>query len=176
MDTPYSLALTSVRYFHFCSVTWLAHPVLWGTGRFLLGLRIGFYCVWGTFSEDIVIWLLKITKSYLFSCSNMNLFLIINKIGPSSPPPPAMCLFSLSFSFFGGEELCCLDCGISVPWPGVESRPSAVKVSHPNHWTAREISFWKFFKHTYWGSTCILMLLKFQKHKSTIRILKVLHL
>ena len=29
-------------------------------------------------------------------------------------------------------------CGILVPRPGVEPRPSAVKAQSPNHWTARE--------------------------------------
>ena len=29
-------------------------------------------------------------------------------------------------------------CGILVPQPGIEPRPSAVKAQSPNHWTARE--------------------------------------
>ena len=28
--------------------------------------------------------------------------------------------------------------GILVPQPGIEPRPSAVRVRSPNHWTARE--------------------------------------
>ena len=30
-------------------------------------------------------------------------------------------------------------CGILVPRPGIEPRPSAVRVQSPNHWTAREV-------------------------------------
>ena len=30
-------------------------------------------------------------------------------------------------------------CEILVPQPGIKPRPMAVKVSSPNHWTAREI-------------------------------------
>ena len=33
---------------------------------------------------------------------------------------------------------CHTACGILVPRPGIEPRPSAVKVWSPNHWTARE--------------------------------------
>ena len=33
---------------------------------------------------------------------------------------------------------CCMACGISVPPPGIEPRPLAVKVPSPNHWTSRE--------------------------------------
>ena len=29
-------------------------------------------------------------------------------------------------------------CGILVPQPGIEPRPSAVRVQSPNHWAARE--------------------------------------
>ena len=29
-------------------------------------------------------------------------------------------------------------CGISVPQPGIEPLPSAVKAQNPNHWTTRE--------------------------------------
>ena len=29
-------------------------------------------------------------------------------------------------------------CGILVPLPGIEPRPSAVKAQSPNHWTTRE--------------------------------------
>ena len=29
-------------------------------------------------------------------------------------------------------------CGILVPQPGIEPRPSAVKAWSPNHWTAKE--------------------------------------
>lgn len=35
--------------------------------EFLLGLRIGFYCVWGRFSENTVMQGLTIIKSHLFS-------------------------------------------------------------------------------------------------------------
>ena len=34
--------------------------------------------------------------------------------------------------------LCHVACGILVPWPGIEPRPSAVKAQSPNHWTTRE--------------------------------------
>lgn len=29
-------------------------------------------------------------------------------------------------------------CGIFIPWPGIELRPSAVKALGPSHWTVRE--------------------------------------
>ena len=29
--------------------------------------------------------------------------------------------------------------GVSVPQPGIEPRPLAAKVLHPNHWTARKV-------------------------------------
>ena len=32
----------------------------------------------------------------------------------------------------------CVACGILVPRPGIESRPTAVKALSLNHWTARE--------------------------------------
>ena len=38
----------------------------------------------------------------------------------------------------GGRGLHCTACGILVPWPGIESRPSAVRMQSPNHWLARE--------------------------------------
>ena len=37
----------------------------------------------------------------------------------------------------------CVDCGILVPWPGIELSPLAVKAWSPNHWTVRE--FLKYF-------------------------------
>ena len=30
--------------------------------------------------------------------------------------------------------LCHMVCGISIPWPGIEPLPSAVKWQSPNHW------------------------------------------
>ena len=39
----------------------------------------------------------------------------------------------LCFGFFGLAA-----CGILVPRPGIEPRPSAVKAHSINHWTARE--------------------------------------
>ena len=41
----------------------------------------------------------------------------------------------LSFFFFWPR---CAACGILVPRPGTEPRPTAVKVWSPNHWTTRE--------------------------------------
>ena len=38
----------------------------------------------------------------------------------------------------------CAACGILVPPPGIEPRPSAVKTWSPNHWTTRNI-----FSHTW---------------------------
>ena len=32
----------------------------------------------------------------------------------------------------------CVACGILIPWPGIESGPSAVKMQSSNHWRARE--------------------------------------
>ena len=46
--------------------------------------------------------------------------------------------FKLFFYFFK-IWLCCVACGILVPWPGIEPAPSAVKVRSPNHWTSREV-------------------------------------
>ena len=42
----------------------------------------------------------------------------------------------MAFFFFW---LCCMACGILVPRPGIEPRPSAVKTWCPNHWAAEEI-------------------------------------
>ena len=39
-------------------------------------------------------------------------------------------------------------CGISVPQPGTEPRPLAVKERSPNHWTARVFSFRTDRSHT----------------------------
>ena len=45
------------------------------------------------------------------------------------------------FFFFGHTVRLC---GILVPWPGIEPRPSAVKAWSPYHWTTREFP-WKDF-------------------------------
>ena len=37
--------------------------------------------------------------------------------------------------------LCRAACGILVPRPGIEPRPSAVKALSPNQWTTREVPF-----------------------------------
>ena len=42
--------------------------------------------------------------------------------------------FSCSFLFSFGH----VACGILVPRPGIEPRPSAVRAQSPNHWTTRE--------------------------------------
>ena len=39
-----------------------------------------------------------------------------------------------------------MTCEILVPWPGIEPRPSAVKVRSPNHWTARKVPTGSLFK------------------------------
>ena len=76
-------------------------------------------------------------------------------------------LICSSASFFFFFWLRCSACGILVPWPGIESPPSAVKVPSPNHWTTREFpcssasyTFTKFkIAMTpfliYWKSSCI---------------------
>ena len=39
-------------------------------------------------------------------------------------------------------------CGILVPWPGIEPRPSEVSVWHrPNSWITREFPWLPYFKH-----------------------------
>ena len=44
---------------------------------------------------------------------------------------------------------CCVACGILVPWPGVEPRPSTVKAQSPNHWADREFPLYYLFNsHT----------------------------
>ena len=43
---------------------------------------------------------------------------------------------TLNFSFFFWPRPAA--CGILVPQPGIEPRPSAVKARSPNRWTARE--------------------------------------
>ena len=76
----------------------------------------------------------------------MNLLCIWN-IKPLSTIPLANifshlvgCLFVLGWVVFFiiFFWLCHLTCGISIPWPRIESRPSAMRVLSPNHWTARE--------------------------------------
>ena len=46
------------------------------------------------------------------------------------------------FSFFFGH----VAYGILVPRPGIEPRPSAMKVRSANHWTAREFPSKSIFK------------------------------
>ena len=46
-----------------------------------------------------------------------------------------MALKARFFFFFGRTHEAC---GILVPQPGIERRPSAVKAQGPNHWTTRE--------------------------------------
>ena len=41
----------------------------------------------------------------------------------------------------------CMPCGILVPWPGIEPRPSVVGVQSPNHWIAREFPWKSLLKH-----------------------------
>ena len=43
----------------------------------------------------------------------------------------------------------CVAYGILVPRPGIESRPSVVKVWSPNHWAAREFPGWYCLQLTY---------------------------
>ena len=45
-------------------------------------------------------------------------------------------LFFFNFYFFFWSH--CTACRILVPRPGIEPRPTAVKVLSPNHWTTRE--------------------------------------
>ena len=49
---------------------------------------------------------------------------------------------SLTFFCFGHH----VACGILVPQPGTEPRPSAVRTRSPNHWTAREFPVLLLFK------------------------------
>ena len=46
-----------------------------------------------------------------------------------------------------------LACGISVPQPGTEPAPSAVKARSPNHWTARE--FPRFISESHINCYCL---------------------
>ena len=42
------------------------------------------------------------------------------------------------FFFFFSALLHCEACGILVPWPEIDPKPSVMKVWSPNHWTAGE--------------------------------------
>ena len=57
-----------------------------------------------------------------------------------------VCFFSLSFFFFWLHGMAF---AILVSWPGIEPRPTAVKASSPNHWTAREFPLLAFCKCFY---------------------------
>lgn len=46
-------------------------------------------------------------------------------------------MVTVNISFFFG--LCCIACGILVPWPGVEPTPTAVGAQNLNQWTIREV-------------------------------------
>ena len=56
--------------------------------------------------------------------------------------------YLLLFFFFG----CALaTCGILIPRPEIEPRPSAVRVQSPNHWTAKEFPNLYLFPEKQYG-------------------------
>ena len=72
--------------------------------------------------------------------------------GEILPPFSQLCEFGGRITFVGFISLlllslffffwpCQLACGMLGPPPGIEPRPSAVKVQSFNHWTAREFPF-----------------------------------
>ena len=67
-----------------------------------------------------------------------------------------LCVVCFCFCFCFG----CAACGILVPWPGLEPRPTAVKTPSPNHWTARELPplhhFWMFRVHLFFLSFALV--------------------
>ena len=54
-------------------------------------------------------------------------------------------LFWFGVFFFGQTA-----CRILVPQPGIQPRPSAVKVQSLSHWIAREFQFGLFGKYSFW--------------------------
>ena len=79
----------------------------------------------------------------------------VGRAKPASPFPSTLQALSLllpfvllslcfSLSLF---RLCSLAHGVSVPPPGIELRPPAVKVPSPNHWTARQFPSLSSFSH-----------------------------
>ena len=56
-----------------------------------------------------------------------------------------------SFLYFFSFWLCRSVYGISVPRPGTELGPSAVRAQSPNHWTAREFPHELLFKFWFWN-------------------------
>ena len=50
---------------------------------------------------------------------------------------------------------------ILVSWPGIEPRPSSVKVQSPNLWTAREFPLFFFFFHATFLITELLLITEF---------------
>ena len=56
--------------------------------------------------------------------------------------------FLLYYCYYLEEELwlCYTACGILVPQPGMNHAPLAVEVQSANHWTAREVPYFLFFK------------------------------
>ena len=56
------------------------------------------------------------------------------------------CFFVFVFIFW----LCHAACGILVPWPGIEPRPTAVKALSRNHWTTREFPLGHCFEFLFW--------------------------
>ena len=58
------------------------------------------------------------------------LIFLVRKMGTNAT-------YFVDYIFLGGGLLR-RACGILVPRPGVEPRPTAVKATSPNYWTARE--------------------------------------
>lgn len=73
---------------------------------------------------------------------------------------------SLFFFFWPHRTVC----GISVPQPGTEPRPPAVKAPSPTHWTTRESPTQCFFTHTqHLQSLVFLWTLEDPKNKNTLQ-------
>ena len=95
------------------------------------------------------LWLISRVQSYFswtciyFAIHTNNFMLLKTYLINGKHLKRDFCLFVFNlflvwgFFFFW---LCHAACGISVPQPGIEPRPSAVRVQSPNHWVVKEVS------------------------------------
>ena len=72
-------------------------------------------------------------------------------IGPTREVPEISFYVKPSNSCFCVCWLCCVACGILVPWPGIKPVPPTVEAESLNHWIARDVlEIFEVLKTHYW--------------------------